>query len=58
MDACLARRSNTGMRVENWVQRVVQLSLKVADGRGIRDTEGEGGRSRKLLNDGTGIDKT
>ena len=32
MDACLARRSKTGMRVENWVQRAVQISLRVMGG--------------------------
>ena len=47
MDACLDTWYKTVMRAENWVQRVVQLSLKVADGRGIRDTEGEGEISRK-----------
>ena len=58
-DACLARQSKTGMRVENRVQRAVQLSQRVADGRGGRDTEGEGGGSRKNSNGGTGtIDKT
>ena len=47
MDACLARRSKTGMRVENWVRRVVQLSLRDRRGGGGRDTEGEGDGSRK-----------
>ena len=46
------------MRVKNRVQRVVQLSLRVAEGRGIQDTEGEGEGSRKQSNGGTGIDKT
>ena len=47
MDACLARHSKTRMRVQNWVERVVQLSLRVADGREGRDMEGEGDGSRK-----------
>ena len=55
MDACLVRRSKTGMRVEIWVQRAVQLSLRVTDGRRSRDTEGEGDVSRKQANGGTGF---
>ena len=55
MDACLDRRSKTGMRVENKVRRAVQISLRVADGRGIRDMESEGGGSRKQSNIGTGF---
>ena len=43
---------------ENWVQRAVQISLRVADRRGSRETEGEGEGSRKQSNDGTTIDKT
>ena len=37
-DACLARNSKTGMRMENWVRRSVQISLGVAVGRGGRYT--------------------
>ena len=37
----------------NWVQRAVQLSLRVADGRGSQDTEGKGDGSRKQSNGGT-----
>ena len=55
IDACLARRSKTIIRVENRVQRAVQLSLRVADGMGGRYTEDEGGGSRKQLNIGTGF---
>ena len=59
MDACLVRRSKTGMRVENRVQRAVNIRQRVEDGRGIQDTEGEGEGSRKQSNGGTGIiDKT
>ena len=58
MDACLARRPKTGMRVENRVQRAAKISLRVADGRGGQDTEGEGGLPRKKSNGGTGLDKT
>ena len=44
---------------EHRVQREVELSLRVADGRGGWDTEGEGDRSIKQLNGGTGFyDKT
>ena len=42
MDACLDRWFKTSMRVENQVQRAVQISLRVAGGRGGQDTEGEG----------------
>ena len=55
MDAFLYRWSKTGLRVENWVRRAVQLSLRVADGRGGRDTVGEGNGSRKESNGGTGF---
>ena len=55
MDACLAWQSKTVTRVENWVQRVVQISLRVEDGRGGQDTDGEGGGSRKQLNSATGF---
>ena len=55
MDACLARQSNTGMRVENWVQRAVQISFMVADGRGGQDTEGEGDGSRKTVERWDGV---
>ena len=55
LGACLARRSKTGIRVENWVQRAVQISLRVVDGRGGRYKEGEGDGSRKQLNDGIGF---
>ena len=41
MDDCLSRRYKTGMRVENRVQIAVQLSLRVADGRGSKYTESE-----------------
>ena len=41
MEACLDRRSKNGTRVENWIQRAVQLSLRVADRRGSQYTEGE-----------------
>ena len=42
----------------NRLQRAVKLSLRVADGREIGDTEGEGEGSTKHSNSGTGIDKT
>ena len=58
MDTFLARRSKTGMRVENRVQRAVRLSLRVADGRGSQETEGEGYGSKIKLNGGKGEDKT
>ena len=54
MDTCLDRRSNTGMRVENRLQRAVQLSIRMADGRGGWDTEDEGGGSRKSITVGRG----
>ena len=54
-EACLARQSNTGTREENRVQRAVQLSIGVADGRGSQYTEGEGDGSRKQSNGGTGF---
>ena len=56
MDDCLARRCNTGTRVKNRVQRAVQISQRVVDGRGSRDTEGEGEGFRKQLYGGMGID--
>ena len=43
------------LRAENRVQRAVQLSLRVADGRGGRDTEDEGDGSRKQSNGGAGV---
>ena len=55
MEACSARRFKTGTRVENWVQRAVQISLRVAYGRGSQYTEVEGSGSRKQLNGGTGF---
>ena len=55
MEGCLDRRSKTGTRVENWVQRAVQISIRVADGRGGQYTEGERDRSRKHANGGTGF---
>ena len=51
-DACLARRSKTGMRLENRVHREVQISLRVASGRENWDTEVEGHGSRKQSNGG------
>ena len=47
MDACLARRSKTGMRVKNQVRRVVNISIRVADGRGSQYKEGDGDGFRK-----------
>ena len=35
MEACLDRRSKTGKREDNRAQRAVQLSIRVADGRGL-----------------------
>ena len=55
VEACLDRQSKTRTRVENRVQRVVQLSLRVADGRGSQYKKGEGDGYRKQLNDGTGF---
>ena len=49
MDVCLDRKSKKEMRVENFVRRAVQLSLRVADGRGGQDTEGEGDGSIKIV---------
>ena len=46
-DACLDTLFNTGMRVENWLQIAVHLSLRVLDRRRSWDTEGEGYVSRK-----------
>ena len=54
-EACLARRSKTGTRKDNRVQRVVQLSLGVVDGRGVQYMEGEGDGSRKQSNGGMGF---
>ena len=42
MDISLARQSMNIKRVENRVQRAVLLSIRVADGMGGQDTEGEG----------------
>ena len=53
MGACLAKQSKTGTREGNGVQRLVQLSLGVADGRRIQYTEGEGVGFRKQSNGGT-----
>ena len=59
MDASLARRSKTRTRMENWVQIAVQLGQRMLDGRGSRETEGEGEGYRKQSNGETGIiDKT
>ena len=55
MGAYLDSQTKTGIRVENWVQRAVQISLRVVDGRGGRYKEGEGDGSRKHLNGGTGF---
>ena len=55
MDACLVRHSNTGMRKENRVQRAVQISLRVADGRGGQDKEGEGDGSRNIVKQWDGV---
>ena len=55
IDACLARQSKNGMRMENRVQRAVQLSQRVVDGRGGWDMDSEGGGSRKKSNGVTGI---
>ena len=52
IEACLSRRSNTGMRGENWVQRAVQISLRVANGRGIQYTDDERDGSIKQSNGG------
>ena len=54
VEACLARRSNTGMRGYNKVQRTAQISLGVADGRVCQFTEGEGDGSIKQSNSGMG----
>ena len=47
MEACLARKSKTVTREDNRVQRTVQLSVRVADGRKSQYTESEGDGSRK-----------
>ena len=47
MNACFERLPKTGIRVEHWVRRAVHLSIWVTEGRGSRDTEGEGEKSRK-----------
>ena len=49
MGAYLDSQTKTGIRLENWVQRAVQLILRVADGRGGRYKEGEGDASRKIV---------
>ena len=54
-EACLDRRPKTGMRAENRVQRPVQISLRVTDGRGGQYTEGEGDGYIKQSNGGTGF---
>ena len=43
--------------VENRVQIGVNISLRVVDERGFKETYGEGKVSRKQLNCGTGIDQ-
>ena len=53
MHAFLGRRSNTGMRAENWLQGAAHLSIGMADGRGSWEMEGGGGGSRKQSNVGT-----
>ena len=40
MEACLDRRSKAGTRVKNWVRRAVQLSVRMAGGKGSQYTEG------------------
>ena len=55
MEAYLDRQSKTGTRDDNRVRRVLQLSLRVADGRVSHYTEDERDRSRKQLNVGTGF---
>ena len=55
MKACLARQSKTRTREENRLQRTVQISIKVSDGRGNHYTKSEGDISRKQLNGGTGF---
>ena len=55
MEACLARQSKTGRREENMVQRAVQLSIGVVDGRGGQYTDGEGGGSIRQSNGGMGF---
>ena len=55
IDAYLAWRSKTGMRVGNWVRREVHLSIRVVYGKGSRDMEDKGDGSRKQSNGGTGF---
>ena len=55
MEAYLARQSKTGTKLENRVQRVVHLSLRVEDGRGSQYTEGEGDGYRKIRTVGRGV---
>ena len=43
------------MRAGNWVQRTVEISLRVENRRRSRDTEGEGDEYRKQSNSGTGF---
>ena len=55
MEACLDRKSKTGTREDNRVQRAVQLSLRVADGRRNQYTEGKMDRYRKQSSGWTGF---
>ena len=55
IDACLARHSKTETTMENRVRTAMQLSFRVADGRGSQYTEDEGDESRKNFNSGTGF---
>ena len=55
MDACLDSQSRTRMRVENPLQRAVQLRRRVTGERGSQETEGEGEGSRNKSNGGRGI---
>ena len=54
-ESCLDRKSKTGTREDDRVQRAVEVGLGVVDGRGGQYTEGEGGGSRKQSNGGTGL---
>ena len=55
MEACLVRQSKTGTREDNRVRRTLQISLRVADGRGGQYIEGEWDGSRKQSNVETGF---
>ena len=55
MEDCLDRRSKTVTMEDTRVKIVVQIILRVADGRGGQYTEGEGDGSRKQSNGGTGF---